>query len=185
MGLYYGPAHQGIKVIRQGEKQVLAQLQLPEDVEMNYGDNVFVLHPSLMDSALQAAVGFTEDLNQLSDQPSLPFALESLRILSPCKKTMYSWVRYSPGNKLDGKLSKLDIDLIDQDGNVCVQMRGLTSRILGGEVKMLQHKVTHDLISNNANGKGNGSSFDASFYETLIENVLNNKVSIDEAVELE
>src|SRR5204863_6147157 len=66
MGLYYGPAHQGIKVIDQGERQVLAQLQLPEVLEKNNSDNGFVLHPSLMDSAMQAAIGFTEDLNQLS-----------------------------------------------------------------------------------------------------------------------
>jgi len=184
MGLHYGPAHQGIKVIYQGGKQVLALVQIPEVVEKNNGDDGFVLHPSLMDSALQAAIGFTEDLNQLSSQPSLPFALETLRILSPCEKTMYSWVRYSTGISPDGKLSKLDIDLLDQNGNICVQMRGLTSRILESEIKQ-HHQKTTNLMHNKTNGNETSSSFSESFYETLIKNVLNNEVSIDEAVELE
>jgi hypothetical protein len=184
MGLYYGLAHQGIKVIHQGEKQALAQLRLPEVVEKEYGDFGFVLHPSLMDSALQSAIGFTEDLNQISSQPSLPFALENLRILSPCKKVMYSWIRYSPNNKTDGKLSKLDIDLIDQDGNICVQMRGFTSRILDGEIKQSHQKMVNNFVSNKTNIKETDSSFDVTFYETLIKDVLSNKVSIDEAAEI-
>ena len=185
MGLYYGPAHQGINVIYQGEKQVLAQLRLPEVVEKNNGDSEFVLHPSVMDSALQAAVGFTEDLNQPSRQPSLPFALETLRIFSPCKKIMYSWVRYAPGNKPEGKLSKLDIDLMDQDGAVCVQLRGLTSRMVESEIKQHHQKMASHSNGNGVHGHGNDSSFNETFYEALIKNILNNEVSIDEAVNLE
>src|SRR5262249_16234421 len=51
MGLNYGPAHQGITVIHLGEKQAFAQLRLPEAVETDR--HAYVLHPSLMDSALQ------------------------------------------------------------------------------------------------------------------------------------
>ena len=186
LGLYYGPAHQGVKIIHLGEEQVLAQLQLPESVEKDYAENTFVLHPSLMDSAVQAAVGFTENLDQPSGQPSLPFALDALRVFSPCTKAMYSWVRYAPGNKPEGKLSKLDIDLVDQSGNVCVQMRGFTSRVLEGEVKQPHQKTTHNLVKSEVNGNGSGNgSFNEGFYETLMEKILNNEVSIDEAVDSE
>src|SRR5579864_3632570 len=55
MGMVYGPAFQSITALHRGSNQVLAQLQLPGSVAGKSAD--YVLHPSLMDSALQAAVG--------------------------------------------------------------------------------------------------------------------------------
>ncbi|MES2824532.1 MAG: SDR family NAD(P)-dependent oxidoreductase [Pseudomonadota bacterium] len=130
MGLNYGPTHQGIAALYQGEKQLIAQLHLPAAVATNDAGDKYLLHPSLMDSALQASIGFIGDLSQLPSQPSVPFALESVRIISACTKNMFAWVRYSPGSEPEDKISKLDIDLCDEDGNICVQMRGFTSRVL-------------------------------------------------------
>ncbi|NJM14961.1 MAG: hypothetical protein HC896_05890, partial [Bacteroidales bacterium] len=182
MGLYYGPSHQGIKSILLGEKQELAHLQLPEVVEASGDDEGFFLHPSMMDSALQAVAGFTEDLNHPSVHPSVPFALESLTILSPCQKTMYSWARYAKGNQQEDRLSRLDIDMCDEQGNICVLMRGFTSRAMESANKPVQ-KPTNN--SNKTNDIDNDSSFNATFYQTLIERVLNNEVSVDEAVEIQ
>jgi len=70
----------------------------------------------VMDGALQAAVGLVE-----GEQLQLPFALETLRMISPCTPHMFAWVRYD-------KALKVDIDLCDEHGNVCVQMRGLSLR---------------------------------------------------------
>jgi len=86
MGLHYGPAHQGIATIHLGEKQLLAQLRLPAVVEAKQHE--YVLHPSLMDSALQAAIGLVVDLNHVPTKPSVPFAVESVRIVSACTKDM-------------------------------------------------------------------------------------------------
>src|SRR5438270_236629 len=52
MGLVYGPAFQTITAIDQGRNQLLAHLRLPGVAEDKSGD--YVLHPSLMDGALQA-----------------------------------------------------------------------------------------------------------------------------------
>ena len=93
MGLHYGPAHQGITAIYVGEKQVLARLRLPEVVET--GHDAYVLHPSLMDSALQACVGLLDGRSADSQQTRLPFALERLRIVSRCTREMVAWVRYA------------------------------------------------------------------------------------------
>ncbi|HEV3036480.1 MAG TPA: SDR family NAD(P)-dependent oxidoreductase [Candidatus Angelobacter sp.] len=131
MGLVYGPALQGIAAIHRGTNQVLARLQMPKTVESTLRD--YVLHPSLMDSALQAAVGLIDDTSELFNQPRLPFALDSLRIMSSCTREMFAWVRYAPGSQAEDKIIRLDIDLCDQDGNICVQMRGLSSRILNQE----------------------------------------------------
>src|SRR6266545_1592443 len=128
MGLIYGPSFQGITTIHRGNGQALAQLRLPSVVADTSGD--YVLHPSLMDGALQAAVGLIDDASE-SIQLRLPFALDSLRIISPCATDMIAWVRYSPGSQAADTVAKLDIDLCDERGNVCAQMRGLSSRALG------------------------------------------------------
>ena len=47
---------------------------------------------------------------------------------------MWALVRYSAGSKAGDKVQKLDIDLCDEQGNVCVRMKGFSSRVLEGEV---------------------------------------------------
>ncbi|PYS17273.1 MAG: hypothetical protein DMG11_35235 [Acidobacteria bacterium] len=129
-------------------------------------------HPSLMDSALQAAIGLVVDLNHVPTKPSVPFAVESVRIVSACTKDMVAWVRYSKGSKPEDKTIKVDIDLCDQQGNVCVQIRGFASRVLQG-IHVEENPVLED-----------NSPFDHSFYQSLITDIVNRKVSVDEAVEL-
>lgn len=129
MGLLYGPAFQAITIIHRGSNQVLARLRLPGPFECTVES--YVLHPSLMDGALQACAGLMEGVSEAAQAPRLPFALESLRIISPCVPTMLAWVRYAPGNQASDRVIKLDIDLCDEQGNVCVQMRGFSSRVLG------------------------------------------------------
>ncbi len=131
MKLNYGPAHQVITTIYQGERQLLAQLRMPEALA---GQDKYLLHPGVMDGALQSTLGLIDDLNQIPDKPSLPFALEELCIFSACTKDMLVWVRYAEGSKPGDKIAKLDIDLCDMDGNVCIQIKGFSSRTLTSNI---------------------------------------------------
>ena len=185
MGLYYGPAHQGVKTIYQGNNQVFAALMLPDVTKNIDGNNRFVLHPSIMDSAIQTLIGFTEDLEQPSNKPSIPFALDNLIILAPCQKIMYSWGRYSNDNELEGRLTKLDIDLMDEKGNICVQIRGLTFRTLQGDEKEPSKQIVKDITIDNENGQEHTTSFNAVHYETILKNILEKGVSIDTAINME
>ena len=128
MGLEYGPAHRGITAIELGEQQLLARLSLPAAIEATQTE--YLLHPSLLDGALQAAIGLFELSTDTTVQARLPFALECLRVASACTTEMIAWVRYAAGSGPHDTLVKLDIDLCDNDGYVCVQMRGLSSRAL-------------------------------------------------------
>ncbi|HEU4888666.1 MAG TPA: beta-ketoacyl synthase N-terminal-like domain-containing protein, partial [Thermoanaerobaculia bacterium] len=132
MGIHYGPSFQGVTAVHRGTGQVLAQLRLPDAVEHTSAE--YVLHPSLMDGALQAAIGLIDDTAVLSEEPRLPFALETLRVLSPCTSVMFAWVRHSPGSQAGDAVVKLDVDLCDERGNVCVQMHGFSSRVVGRSV---------------------------------------------------
>ena len=170
MGLDYGPAHQGVTAIYMGEDQLLSHLSLPLVVEASQND--FTLHPSLIDCALQSCISLMVDLDNLPFQPLLPFALESVRILSACTKEMFVWARYVKGSKPGDKLIKLDLDLCDQEGNICVQMHGFSSRTLEGEIGIISQ--------NNLNDR----PYDDDFYNNIIEKILNNEISVEEAAKL-
>ncbi|HET8798758.1 MAG TPA: beta-ketoacyl synthase N-terminal-like domain-containing protein, partial [Thermoanaerobaculia bacterium] len=127
MGLGYGPAFRAMTALYRGSGQLLARLRLPESLVPAAED--YVLHPSLLDGAMQAAAGLVDDVADLSGEARLPFALESLRIVAPCRSEMAAWVRYAPGSAANDRVVKVDIDLCDERGAVCARMRGLSSRV--------------------------------------------------------
>ncbi|GED59056.1 hypothetical protein BFO01nite_31880 [Brevibacillus formosus] len=139
MGLVYGPAQQGIEHVYVGEGQVLAKLAMPSKVAETQGE--FVLHPSMLDSALQSSIGLllgTGDTAIL--KPILPFALEKLSIFSQTSSRMWVWIRQAGGNRTGDKVQKVDIDLCDDRGTVCVRMQGFSARVLEGEVEAMDSK---------------------------------------------
>jgi acyl transferase domain-containing protein/enoyl-CoA hydratase/carnithine racemase/acyl carrier protein len=183
MGLFYGPGHQGIIALALGERQLLAELQLPKVAEAEQGD--YVLHPSVLDSALQASIGLTVDEADLPEQPPVPFLLESLRVVSACAREMVAWVRFAEGSSAGDRIMKLDIDLCDLQGMICVQMRGFTSRAMGPEVKpSVRTSATLRNPDRSSELPLATPSFDHAFYQQLMLDVVNHHVSIDEAVEL-
>ncbi|MCP4626217.1 MAG: SDR family NAD(P)-dependent oxidoreductase, partial [bacterium] len=125
VGLEYGAGHRGIEDIYLGEGRALAKLALPSSAS-DTADQ-FILHPALMDSALQASIGLTVGFGKA--EPALPFALERLEIFSRCTSSMWAFVRYSEGSLAGDKVRKLDIDLCDEGGKVCARMKGFTSRV--------------------------------------------------------
>ena len=128
-GFGLGPAHQGISTLYVGRGEALARLKLPAEA----GDG-FVMHPSLLDSALQAAAGLTVDASGRRSRPTLmlPFAVEQVTIVAPCPEDAWAWVRPSSGRAPGDRTTCVDIDLCDDLGRVCVRLTGLTSRMSGG-----------------------------------------------------
>ena len=192
MGLHYGPAHQGITRLYVGDGELVADLRLPAVIDGNRHD--YVLHPSLLDSALQATIGLIVDPRNVPATPYVPFAVESVRVLDSCTREMTAWVRYANGRKAD-ETAKVDIDLCDAQGNVCVELRGFALRVLDGEGKAVTApSATVERLPikpngnghghGNGNGNGNGHHFDEDFYELLIKDIENHKLSIDEALEM-
>ncbi|SDN37848.1 Polyketide synthase dehydratase, partial [Dendrosporobacter quercicolus] len=135
MGLSYGASHQGIEKINLGTGQALAKLFLPSSVSDT--QNQFVLHPSVMDAALQTSIGLLMGAENVNNHHPmklfLPFALDKLEIIEKCTAVMWCWVRYSEGSKSGDKMQKVDIDLCDEQGNVCVRLKGFSARSPEGE----------------------------------------------------
>ncbi|MFD2408138.1 SDR family NAD(P)-dependent oxidoreductase [Azorhizophilus paspali] len=143
MTFEHGPAYQGLQSVALGRGEVLAELALPSCQHDSFND--YLLHPSLMDSALQAAIalsigadvvlpeGDRENLPPVM-RPTLPFALEGLQVLDRCSERMWARVAYAKrrdDQQADNGLQRLDIELFDQQGKLCVLMQGFTSRVLG------------------------------------------------------
>jgi acyl transferase domain-containing protein/acyl carrier protein/SAM-dependent methyltransferase len=128
IGIDYGKGHRGIENIYAGQDCVLAKLGLPFSISDTL--DKYVLHPGLMDSALQASIGlgFNKGDTQNKAVLSLPFALEELDILDRCTEVMWAYIRICKDTNEGNTIQKLDIDVCNQQGKVCVKMRGYSSR---------------------------------------------------------
>ncbi|MCY7808516.1 amino acid adenylation domain-containing protein [Bacillus spizizenii] len=123
IGIDYGPGFQGIDRLYIGRNQALGELTLPPGISHTLDE--FTLHPSMADSALQTSIGLK--LNSGDEQLSLPFALQELEIFSPCTDKMWVSVTSRPH---EDRIQRLDMDLCDEQGRVCVRIKGISSRVL-------------------------------------------------------
>ncbi len=122
-GVDYGAAHRAMDTVWVGERQLLARLRLPDAADAGAAD--YLLHPSLLDGALQCCIALAGEAERLV-RPMLPFALDTLRIFSGCSAEMFAWVR--PAGDAGEGARRFDVDLCDTQGRVCVQLHGFVSR---------------------------------------------------------
>ncbi len=134
LGITYGPAHRGLERVAagtdaQGRRVLLARVALPPGVAASA--DRYLLHPSILDAALQASCTLVIDATRATfavRQVLVPFALDALEIAGPCPPAVWVWIRDSPGGT--EKVPKIDFDLCDDTGRVCVRLTGLSARAL-------------------------------------------------------
>ncbi|UXY16137.1 SDR family NAD(P)-dependent oxidoreductase [Chitiniphilus purpureus] len=114
-----GPLLHTVIALYRGYRQSLAQLALPAG---HAGDDGHVLHPALLDGALQSAAALAASLQPHGGTPE-PATLGAARVLAPCNGPMYAWVR--PAYEAASDALTLDVDLMDAQGAVCVQLKAL------------------------------------------------------------
>ncbi|MCB0207830.1 MAG: SDR family NAD(P)-dependent oxidoreductase [Anaerolineae bacterium] len=127
-GLTYGPSFQTIEELVSHEQEVLAYLALPSRAETG-NPNAFVLHPSLMDGALQAAIGLSR-MDNTDGTLKLPFAVREIRLVKPLPDHVYAYVKYSQGVDPQAVVVKYDIAIADEQGEICVFLKEFTARAL-------------------------------------------------------
>jgi len=133
----------------EGQRFVLAEVTLPACVGET-GDQ-YVLHPSVLDSALQASIGLSLDhhspLSERVIKAELPFALDQLQILDRSPTVAVVVVRQSKTfstTPSTGSIQKRDIDICDESGRVSVRLRGVTSRMLETELSQPRSAIQED-----------------------------------------
>lgn len=128
-GLHYGPSHRGLSSLCTGEdsagRYVVGTIELPDTLRDT--KEPFELHPSLADSALQAAVGFMlVDESAEQRQPSIPFALDRLRLFHKLPENCRVYVRE---RLVQHGTQKLDLHLCSESGQICASFIGLSLRM--------------------------------------------------------
>ncbi|AJP05474.1 peptide synthetase [Streptomyces cyaneogriseus subsp. noncyanogenus] len=134
-GMDYGPAQQSLAELRvgadeDGRPQVLAELRLPGAAA---GLDGCLLHPSLVDGALQATIGLrlpARPDGERQARPALPFAVRHVDAVAATPSTAYVWVRHRPGGGRDAATAPLDVTVVDATGRVCAELTGLNTRAL-------------------------------------------------------
>lgn len=147
-GLDYGPAQRPVQEIRigrdsQNRPQVLAELCAPR--EAGYFD-VMRLHPSIADGAFQATLGLwlaQAGAESGSARVALPFNLQYLRTLRPTPEHAWAWVRHRSDSDVTSGSARLDITIVDERGDVCVEFGGLGTRVLPGEAGVGRENLPH------------------------------------------
>ena len=144
MGIEYGPGHQGLSELYVHDGKVLAKLVLPSFLLETRDE--YVLHPCIMDSAFQSCIGTILDsdnvLGESNIKPLLPFALESVQILSRCKATMWADIQPCTETISNPNFSKLNIKLYDENGLLCINIKGFSLRQM--KLPMKKENLTPD-----------------------------------------
>ncbi len=134
VGIIYGPSHQGIDRIYVGENEALVKLVLPSSV-VDTKDQ-FTLHPSLLDSCLQAIIGLNwpnnneRDLRDEQIRISLPFAFDHFEAIGCNQELMWAWLRCTKSTDPSDNFYKVDVDLCDKEGKIHMKIRGFSLRLL-------------------------------------------------------
>lgn len=145
MGLSYGVAHQTIEYVSLGTDQLIAKLRLPDIFEATI--QPYLLHPALLDGALQASIGLTTGFDTSVNSPSLPFALQRLEVLGECDTEMWAHIQYSAGSHSNDAMPRLDIDICNRQGIVCIRLKEFVIRRMPSNHATIQPVSTTDMLS--------------------------------------
>lgn len=120
-GLEHGATFTCLQEMYRDTEAVLARLVLPPSVADTRTS--FMLHPVLLDGLFQATVALGGTGSAF--QPAIPYALDELICYQSCQEEMWAWVRSSGSTG-----TRLDLDLCDASGAVCVRIKGFSTRAM-------------------------------------------------------
>ena len=119
-GIDYGPVFQGLQQLWKRENQVVAQIQLPQQLVSEVED--YKLHPVLLDICFQVGVATLPELPE--DETFLTIGLERLQIYhQPLAKL---WCRAQLRSVDNIQAPIVDLDLFDEAGLVVAKAEGLS-----------------------------------------------------------
>ncbi|MBE9103361.1 beta-ketoacyl synthase N-terminal-like domain-containing protein, partial [Vacuolonema iberomarrocanum] len=117
--LDYGPHFQGIQQLWRKDGAALGRIEIPAATNQGYH-----IHPALLDACFQLILAALPEGNIA---PYLPIGLEQLTQFRPVGDRVWSIVKLHP-LKEGGKWVTADIHLLDEAGNILVQVKGLTAQ---------------------------------------------------------
>ncbi|WP_110932793.1 SDR family NAD(P)-dependent oxidoreductase [Paenibacillus bouchesdurhonensis] len=125
VGFRYGSSFQTVRELHYTDRHAVARLELP-DVALEAASD-YLLHPSLMDGALQTVIAFMHHKNPELQQSYVPFSLQNLNIYRPLTKHCEAVVSYDEVNSTSGG-KRFHVTLCDHEGRVLVKMNDFLAR---------------------------------------------------------
>lgn len=126
-GLHLGESFQAIKHIQSNDKEVLAELELPKHLNDEFEQ--YLLHPTIMDGALEIVVNLVGNKGSLS----LPCAIKQVEILAPLEKKCYSYAINSLEPEEEG-FKKFDVCITNKEGKILIKIKGFTFKEMTTQV---------------------------------------------------
>ncbi|MDP4180286.1 MAG: SDR family NAD(P)-dependent oxidoreductase, partial [Bacillota bacterium] len=119
ISLKYGESFTTIKEFWCNENEAVSRLELSN----NYVDRLdsFVMHPGIMDGALQTVLNLIYYKISNIKRPFMPFSMEELEIVSEVKQKGFAYVKAAENNLYH-------VALLDEEGSVCIKMKGISFR---------------------------------------------------------
>ncbi|MGL6097110.1 MAG: SDR family NAD(P)-dependent oxidoreductase, partial [Fimbriiglobus sp.] len=123
-GFEYGPAFRGVVRWAAGPETATAEIRRPDAAPNSPG---FLLHPAVLDAALQAAAGIGLHRAAIGET-YVPAGIDSVDVFAPTPTDAVAWAWATPP-AADGSVV-IRVDVLDSTGKLCVRLTGLTARRL-------------------------------------------------------
>ncbi|MGD6960813.1 SDR family NAD(P)-dependent oxidoreductase [Fictibacillus phosphorivorans] len=140
LGFQYGTTLQSIDQLDGNGMEALAMLNLPESAAATFSQ--YVLHPSLLDGALQAVEGLLGKQDTENNEHYLPFSVGEISIHQPLTNQCYAYVKMDPSS--DSSIRKFEILIANETGEVLIRLKDFTVRsfepLIGKEKVLLDKK---------------------------------------------
>ena len=138
LGLEYGSRFQGIVRGVRRRWETVAEVDLTEELDGSV--DRYNVHPSVLDSCFHAMITADAEFDQSLGGLYLPVEIQSVTFLRRVPNRVTTHARLL--DKSDERMVA-DIDIVDEDGQPCILIRGFTSQRVGAPPKP---ETTHDLI---------------------------------------
>ncbi|MBF0225801.1 MAG: SDR family NAD(P)-dependent oxidoreductase [Desulfobacterales bacterium] len=120
-GMNYGQSFNVVSELHQGKKECLAVLHIPEWTPT---DN-YVIHPSLMDGALQSVLGLMSQNELETGKPWLPFTILEIEIKKSLNSNCYAYAQIIEEK---AQIKKINIKIADESGEVIASVKNYSIR---------------------------------------------------------
>src|SRR5690606_5883643 len=122
------PAFKTIQEFYVNGSFALSRLKLADHLKT--GSDQFILHPCIIDGALQTVSGLVGRLE--SAVPHVPFAIDEIEIFRSLPHTCYAYAELvDPGVRPRADIKKFNIKIVNEGGEILVNIKNFYVRAFG------------------------------------------------------
>ena len=126
-GLQYGPSFQTIQEIYVDGAFALSKLKIPDHLRADFGQ--FILHPSVIDGALQTIAALAGGVELTTH---VPFALDEVDIIHPLPQTCYAYAECANSyTQNHAGVRTFNMRILNESGDVLIAFKNLYVRPIG------------------------------------------------------